>query len=195
MAVHRDTSDSGRYAPEVSGVFGRLFDEHAGELFGYLARRVDPGLAEDLVADTFEVALRQWQRYNPERGSARSWLYGIATNLLRRHARQEQQTVRAMGRLAGAHDVAERADARAAERVDARVAERVDATARVRQLAAALNQLSVGDRDVLLLTAWAQLDTTEVAAALDIPVGTVRSRLHRVRRWIRVHAPVAQRDG
>ena len=70
-----------------------------------------------------------------------------------------------------------------------RVADRLDAAAMAAQLAGALASLSEGDRDVLLLTSWAGLDSTEVADALDIPVGTVRSRLHRVRKWLRANAP------
>jgi RNA polymerase sigma-70 factor (ECF subfamily) len=54
-----------------------------------------------------------------------------------------------------------------------------------RQIAPAIAELSDGDRDVLLLTSWAELTTVEVAEALAIPVGTVRSRLHRIRRQLR----------
>jgi RNA polymerase sigma-70 factor (ECF subfamily) len=88
-----------------------------------------------------------------------------------------------------------RATARAAKRTpaaepshDGRVAERIDAQALAAQLAGALAQLSQGDRDVLLLTSWAGLDSNEVSEALDIPVGTVRSRLHRTRKWLRANA-------
>ncbi|MEU7532462.1 sigma factor-like helix-turn-helix DNA-binding protein, partial [Saccharothrix sp. NPDC042600] len=67
-------------------------------------------------------------------------------------------------------------------------------TARLtRLLAGALAGLDPGDRDVLLLTSWAGLDSNEVAEALGIPVGTVRSRLHRVRRRLRAHAPETDR--
>jgi RNA polymerase sigma-70 factor, ECF subfamily len=70
-----------------------------------------------------------------------------------------------------------------------RVADRLDAATMAARLAGALAELSDGDRDVLLLTSWAGLDSNEVADALDIPVGTVRSRLHRVRKWLRANAP------
>ena len=56
------------------------------------------------------------------------------------------------------------------------------------RLAGALAQLSEADRDVLLLTSWAGLDSNEVADVLGIPVGTVRSRLHRVRKLLRANA-------
>jgi RNA polymerase sigma-70 factor (ECF subfamily) len=68
-----------------------------------------------------------------------------------------------------------------ADRADARVS----AAGVQRHLAAALAGLPAGDRDVLLLIAWADLSYEEVAVALDIPAGTVRSRLHRARRKVR----------
>jgi RNA polymerase sigma-70 factor (ECF subfamily) len=178
-AAMRDRPDLG--GPDVAAAFTQLFDAHAGALRGYLARRIGGAAADDLVADTFLVAIRQRHRYDPSRAAARSWLYGIATGLLRNHLRQELRELRAV--------------ARAGARVEHQpgpepvVADRVDAQVRVGQLAQALARLEPGDRDVLLLTAWAGLDSAEVAAALDIPVGTVRSRLHRVRRWLRANAP------
>ena len=66
-----------------------------------------------------------------------------------------------------------------------RVASAVSAAAAGRQLATALAKLSEGDRHVLLLFAWAELRYEEIATALDIPVGTVRSRLHRARSTVR----------
>ena len=65
------------------------------------------------------------------------------------------------------------------------VADRVSAQAARAQLADALAALAGRDRDVLLLAAWADLSYEEIAAALAIPVGTVRSRLFRARRLIR----------
>ncbi|MQA81327.1 MAG: sigma-70 family RNA polymerase sigma factor [Streptosporangiales bacterium] len=168
-------------------IFERLFDEHSRQLYAYLVRRLGRDHAEDVVADTFEAVLRQWHRYDPDRGTARAWLFGIATNLARRHVRDEQRTLVATARLAADRDGGHTHEFGAVERADAQ--------ARVRQLAGALAELSPGDRDVLLLTAWAQLDTTEVAAALGIPAGTVRSRLHRVRRRVRVHAQAAVEEG
>ena len=114
----------------------------------------------------------------------RSWLYGIATNLLRRQVRQEVRSLQATARSVGHAPGAEASH-------ESRVADRLDAASMAAQLAGALAELSEGDRDVLLLTSWAGLDSTEVAEALDIPVGTVRSRLHRVRKWLRTNAPKA----
>jgi RNA polymerase sigma-70 factor (ECF subfamily) len=171
--------------PEVDATqFGRLFDVYARPLHRYLARRVGQETAHDLVSETFLVALNQRHSYDPRRGAVRSWLYGIATNLLRRQVRQEVRALQATARSAGFGPGQEAGH-------EARVAERLDASAMAVRLAGALAQLSEGDRDVLLLTSWAGLDSTEVADALDIPVGTVRSRLHRVRKWLRANAPKA----
>lgn len=170
--------------PEPAVEFGRLFDAYARPLHRYLARRVGQDAAHDLVSETFLVALNQRHAYDPRRGAVRSWLYGIATNLLRRHVRQEVRGLQAAARSAG-HAPGQEASH------DTRVADRVDAAVLATQLAGALADLSEGDRDVLLLTSWGGLDSGEIADVLDIPVGTVRSRLHRVRKWLRANAPRA----
>jgi RNA polymerase sigma factor (sigma-70 family) len=170
--------------PEPAVEFGRLFDAYARPLHRYLSRRVGAENAQDLVSETFLVALNQRHSYDPRRGAVRSWLYGIATNLLRRQVRQEVRALQAAARSVG-HAPADEASH------ESRVADRLDAATMAAQLADALAELSDGDRDVLLLTSWAGLDSTEIADALDIPVGTVRSRLHRVRKWLRANAPKA----
>lgn len=170
--------------PDLRSVFGRLFDDHAGSLHAYLARRVGDQAADDLVSETFLVALQQRHTYDPTRAGVRPWLYGIASNLLRRHVRQEVRGWRARARMAASDRVQ-------AESPEVRTTERVTAQQQVRQLAGALAALEPGDRDVLLLTSWGHLSSTEVAQALGIPVGTVYSRLHRVRRWLQSHSSVA----
>lgn len=175
-----DRPDPGGGNPAVE--IGRLFDDYAAPLHRYLARRIGAEQAHDLVSETFLVALDRWSGYDPARGAARSWLYGIATNLLRRFVRQEVRRLRATARAVARGAVAEPGH-------DGRVAERVDASVLAGRLAGALAMLADGDRDVLLLTSWAGLDSNEVAEALGIPVGTVRSRLHRVRTWLRATAP------
>lgn len=167
--------------PEPAAEFGRLFDTYAVPLHRYLARRVGQDLAHDLVSETFLVALNRRNTYDPRQAVVRSWLYGIATNLLRHHVRQEVRGLRAHARATAAHP----------DHVvghDALVADRVDAAVLAASLAGALTALSDGDRDVLLLTSWAGLGSTEVAEVLAIPVGTVRSRLHRARKWLRANA-------
>lgn len=171
---------------QLSDTFGRLFDAHARDLHRYLTARIGTTVADDLVAETFLTALRVRGSYDPAHATVRAWLFGIATNLLRHHLRAEQYGLRALARLAPAATPAEDHADRAADRVDAAIS--------VRRLSAAVADLPAGDRDVLLLTSWANLTPAEVAAALGIPAGTVRSRLHRVRRGLRART-AADRTG
>ncbi|WP_020669814.1 RNA polymerase sigma factor [Amycolatopsis nigrescens] len=177
---------SGADRPDLGGadpapVFSHLFDTHAPPLHRYLARRVGSETANDLLSETFLVALRRRDSYKPEAGTVRGWLYGIATNLVRHHTRTELRALKATARMAAEHP--------ATAGPETRVAERVDAQTMAAQLAGALTGLSTEDRDTLLLSAWGGLEPTEVAEALGIPAGTVRSRLHRIRKSLRVGAP------
>ena len=165
-------------AGDPEAVFAGLFDAHAPGLHRYLSRRVG-AVADDLVAETFLAALAGRDGYDQAQADPRAWLYGIATNLLRRHFRQELRRLTATAKASAR-------DTPGSDPGDV-VPDRVDAQVRIGRLALGIAGLAPGDRDVLLLTAWAGLDSTEVAQALGIPVGTVRSRLHRVRRQLRSH--------
>jgi RNA polymerase sigma factor (sigma-70 family) len=156
--------------------FAELYDRHAVPIYRYVSRRLGEPMADDVVADTFLAAFRRRQRYDLDRSDARPWLYGIAANLISKHRRAEVRMLRAYART-GADPVVEGH----ADRTDSRVT----AAAMQRDLAAALASLSAGERDVLLLVAWADLTYEETATALEIPVGTVRSRLNRARRKVR----------
>ncbi|MFC5746871.1 RNA polymerase sigma factor [Actinomadura rugatobispora] len=162
-----------RHEPEL---FAALFDRYHAAIHGYAARRLGPALADDVAAETFLIAFDRRGGYDLDRSDARPWLYGIASNLIARRHRAEVRQYRALAR-AGTDEVAEgHAD---------RVAVRIDAQAARGPLAAALAALADGDRDVLLLVAWAELTVQEAAEALGIPAGTARSRLHRTRKRIR----------
>jgi RNA polymerase sigma factor (sigma-70 family) len=157
--------------------FAALYDRYAAQLYRYAYQRVGAQAAEDLVADTFLAAFAHRDAYDPDRAPARPWLYGILTRKLARHHRTENARYRAFARSAP--------DPEAVDGPADRIAARVTASAARAPLARALRQLSAGDRDVLLLIAWSGLSYDEVAAALDIPLGTVRSRLNRARRKVR----------
>ncbi|MGW7339905.1 RNA polymerase sigma factor [Streptomyces sp. NPDC054808] len=160
--------------------FAALFDRHADAVHRYVARRLGGEVADDLVAETFTTAFQQRHRYDPARGAgddARPWLFGIATNLVGRHRRAEARRFKAMARVPALADHDEPLADRAADRVVARAVRR--------ELAAALAALPARHRDVLLLVAWGDLGYGEAAQALGIPVGTVRSRLHRARGKLR----------
>lgn len=177
--------------PDLAGRSGgaaltRLYDAHARDLHRYLARRLDTAAADDLVAETFLVAWERRARYDPARGAARAWLFGIATNLSRQYARTEAKTLQAMAMDAGRPTVTEAEDDASATRVDA------GRTAR--ELAEGLAALRTEERDVLLLVAWAGLRPVEIAAALELDVGTVRTRLHRARTRLRGHIKKEKED-
>lgn len=156
--------------------FGTLFQRYAPQLTRYVARRLGAGPADDIVADTFLAAFRQRASYDLACSDARPWLYGIATNLIRRHQRNEVRMLRALERT-GIDPVIESF----ADRVDTRVS--VDAVSR--RLAAAIAKLPSAHRDVLLLVTWAELTYDQAGEALGVPAGTVRSRMNRVRSRLR----------
>ncbi|MGW4869545.1 RNA polymerase sigma factor [Streptomyces chartreusis] len=158
---------------EQPELFARLYDRYAPDIHRYAARRLGETAADDITADTFLTAFRIRARYDRTRPSARPWLYGIAANLIGKHRRAEVRALRALARTG--HDPVA---ASWVEDTDSRVAAQGP-------LADALASLSAGDRHVLLLVAWADLTYQEVAEALDLPVGTVRSRLNRARRKVR----------
>jgi RNA polymerase sigma factor (sigma-70 family) len=164
--------------------FAELFHRHSGEIGRYVTRRIGPGIAEDIVAETFLVAFRRRDSYDGSRTDARPWLYGIATNVMRRHRRDEVRALRALERTGSDPVMTESF----ADRVDGQVS----AAETSRLLAPALARLNAGQRDVLLLTAWAGLTLDQIAEVLGIPHGTARSRLNRARTKIRAALAGAQ---
>jgi RNA polymerase sigma factor (sigma-70 family) len=166
------TSDASLIAASLTdgSVFATVFDRHWGAIHRWCVARAGPA-GEDLAAETFRVAFDERARFDPRYPDAGPWLYGIATNLVRRHFRQ---AARGGGPPAG--DEADFTD-------DA--LGRVEARALGRELAAALRAVAGADRDALLLHAWEGLTYSEIAHATGIPVGTVRSRIHRARTQLR----------
>ena len=149
-----------------------LFVAHFGSIYRFAAYRVGRDAALDVAAETFAQALRSAGQLDPER-DARAWLFGVATNVLRHHRRAEERRIRAYAAFAGRH---------AAQGTGPSVEDEGPAKAR---LVEALVGLDARDRETLLLFAWADLSYEEIATALEIPLGTVRSRIHRARRVLR----------
>ncbi|MEU6013146.1 RNA polymerase sigma factor [Streptomyces sp. NPDC047515] len=158
---------------EQPEIFAGLYDRHAPDIHRYAVRRLGEGAADDITAETFLIAFRSRRRYDRTRRSARPWLYGIAANLIGKQRRGEERALRALART-GQDPVAASWSDRCDDRISAQG-----------PLAGALASLSPGDRHVLLLVAWADLGYQEVAEALGVPLGTVRSRLNRARRKVR----------
>jgi RNA polymerase sigma-70 factor (ECF subfamily) len=147
-----------------SRAFEQLFESTFDDVYAYVARRVGPDVGRDLAAETFTRAFAARRKYDSARGEPRAWLFGVAHNLLRRHYRDEERRLRALARV----DVV-----------------RAGAGTEEPRLASALAGLPIEERDVLLLYAWADLSYDQIAESLALPVGTVRSRLHRARGRLR----------
>jgi RNA polymerase sigma-70 factor (ECF subfamily) len=152
--------------------FERCFEENFSVIHRYIARRVGTALADDLAAETFATAFRRRTSFNPVRGSSRSWLFGIATNLIRNHWRAEHHLLTLDAKLINEAEFRE----------DPSISDdRLSVSFASPRIAAALANLNREQREVILLHAWAELEHNEIAAALDVAPGTVRSRLSRAR--------------
>ncbi len=149
-----------------------LFDRHFDDIFAYLRRRLDADSAQELAAETFVIAYRRRTAFDPAFGEPLPWLYGIAANLMRGKRRRERRELRALAR-SGRDPLAVHSDESDA---------RLDAESDAARLAGSLAALSQKHREVIYLYAWAELSYEEIATALRVPVGTVRSRLARCRQ-------------
>lgn len=151
--------------------FERLYAAEAGRLFSFLAYRTgDRSLAEDLVADAFERALRSRRRFDRRRGSEKTWLYAIALNLLRDHARRTAAAERALERHGAPREGAD-ADIARVEHRD--------------QVQRALAFLSPEEREAIALRFGAELTVPEMAEVLGEPLTTVEGRVYRALRKLR----------
>jgi RNA polymerase sigma-70 factor (ECF subfamily) len=168
-AVSTDADYLARSLSEPSA-FEPIFDRHFGAVHRYLHRRAGRELADELTAETFALAFSRRGSCRAS-GSVLPWLYGIATNLLHRYRRTERRQLHAYSR-SGVDRWAVYED-----EADARV----DGSSLDARLAGALAAMRPRERDALLLYALADLSYEEVALALDVPVGTVRTWLHRAR--------------
>jgi RNA polymerase sigma-70 factor (ECF subfamily) len=157
------------------GAFSEIFERHVRPVGGYIRRRVGADAVDDVLSETFLVAFRRRAAFDARADSARPWLLGIATKVVKSHRADEARQWRAF-------QASSSADAVAQEQQHAMADARLDADAAMRRLAPRIAALAARDRDTLLLHAWGDLTYEQIAEALDIPVGTVRSRLNRVRR-------------
>ena len=168
-------------APERAPIVALADFEHCFEVnfvvvHRFIARRVGAALADDLAAETFATAFRRRHSFDPRLGSSRAWLLGIANNLVRGHWRAEQRMLALNSRL--------EAEPASIGR-DAGPEAQMTASGLAPLVARALASLPAEQRDVLLLHAWGGLPDEEVAVALGLPAGTVRSRLWRARSALR----------
>jgi RNA polymerase sigma-70 factor (ECF subfamily) len=159
------------------GAFALVYDRHAAVVYRFLVRRIGGATADGLLGEVFRIAFERRGAFDATRPSARPWLYGIATRVLAKHRRAEARRLRATAELATTRSPRDDPADRVAASIDAR-----DLWPKV---AEAISGLPAGERDALLLFVWEELPYDEIAAALGVPVGTVRSRLNRARTRLR----------
>jgi len=155
------------------GDFERLYSEHAVPLLRFLTYRTGDGvLAEDLVAETFERILRTRWRFDPRRGSEKTWVYTIALSRLRDHGRRRSVESRAIERSVAAAGV------NSASGWEADIADR-------EMLERALASLNADERECIALRYGADLTIPEIARVLREPPTTVHGRIYRALRKLR----------
>ncbi|MFE2970035.1 RNA polymerase sigma factor [Streptomyces sp. NPDC059340] len=161
-----------------SSAFAELFDSYARAVYNHAFRlTADWSTAEDVMAATFLEAWRLRDRVDPDGGSLRPWLLGIATNTARNQYRSNRRYRRAAQAAAAAElSVPDHAED---------VAGQVDDRRRLATALAALAKLRPPEREVIALCLGEGLDYEAAAEALGIAVGTVASRLSRARKKLR----------
>ena len=152
--------------------FGEIYDRYSRRVFGYVVRRVPREDAADLTGEVFLRAFRFRHKFDLERSVALPWLLGIATNVIGEHLRKRTRRIR----------IGLRPDTLTNPPIDDIATDRADAAKAWPALETALRRLKPRDRSVLILFAIEDLSYQEISEALHVPVGTVRSRLHRARR-------------
>ncbi|MFC5727803.1 MULTISPECIES: RNA polymerase sigma factor [Nocardioides] len=158
--------------------FAAIFDRHHRAIHAYVARRAGSQAADDVLAEVFTAAFSQRAEFVSEAGSALPWLYGIARNLTHRHFRSTASAQRAFGMWAALQPDASNTH-------DDEVIAGVDSERRWVAVRDGLAAVASDDREALLLYAWEELSYTEIAEVVGVPVGTVRSRIHRARAALR----------
>lgn len=169
-----------------------VFSEHVDRIYNYCRRRTGSwSVAEDLTSAVFLEVWRCRRRAVELDGSVLPWLYGVATNVCRNHTRSVRRRTRAMARL----ELVEGSGGQLVDSTGDHVAGQLDSDRRLRAMIDRLDELPAADRDVFLLVCWEGLSYPQTAQALGIPVGTVKSRLSRVRRALRLADPDGTGDG
>ncbi len=162
---------------EDQELFAAIFERHYRDIHRFVVAAVGPNDGPDLAAEVFLRAFATRRRYRLTYPSARPWLYGIASNLIRGYYRKQARRGRAHRRIL----VSVESESDPSEEI----LDRVAAEAERPLLASAMSQLRSEDAEVLVLFAVGGLSYAEIAEALGIAEGTVRSRLNRTRAKLR----------
>ena len=185
--------------PLTGAAAARLYDDHVDAVHALLTRRVGPDASGDIVAETFEHALRSWERFDPDRGTERLFLFGSALGALRSHGDAERKHLRILNArsdaasattiidpLVGGHGARTARVVQHASNDDVRDTAGAPPTESGSPLMIAISELPPDDRDILLLSLWESCSQTAIAEALDLSVSVVRSALGRIRRELKI---------
>ena len=169
-----DDAELLRRSVDDSELFEEIFERHYDAILRYGRQRLGHDVGEEIAARTMVIAFDRRAAFDARFRSARPWLFGIATNLIRHHIRDERVHMAALARLPIDPDLD-----------DEDTVDRLDADRRRPLLLKALMELRREDRDAFILLAVSGLTYTEIANALGIAEGTVGSRIHRARHTMR----------
>lgn len=164
--------------------FAAIFDRHYDAIYRFLWGRIGDA-AEDVTAEVFKVAFERREDYDPNYPSSKPWLFGIASRLAKQHLRTRART----------RELRERKTKEPDQQAITGPEQRLNELALSMPVADALTELPERDRDPLLLYVWGDLTYEEIGRSLDLPVGTVRSRIHRARRVLRERLAEDTTDG
>ena len=158
--------------------FEEVYRSNVGLVAAYFARRCrEPHAVADLTSETIVRAAGSFGAFDPRRGSARAWLFGIAAHVWARYCADVAESRDAIGRLAG-HRALESSE------ID-ELAAKIDAQEAGRKLLERCSMLSANERAAIELVDLAELTPKEAAAALGVPRGVLRMRLSRARARVR----------
>jgi RNA polymerase sigma-70 factor (ECF subfamily) len=164
--------DPSATASESDALARALYTAHGAALTAWARRRFgDPHTAEEVVQEVVLAGWRNYDQYDPERGSERAWMFGIARNVAATRHRRDRRHLRSIPTGADLDD----------SRDDTNLARLVDRSL----ISDAVRSLSADHRTVLIAAYWERMTTKEIAERLGIPDGTVKSRLHYAMRMLR----------
>jgi RNA polymerase sigma-70 factor (ECF subfamily) len=168
---------------DAAAAFERLYRANVEAVTSYFARRTaDPHVVADLTADTFVTVITSFGSFDPAKGTARAWLFGIARHVYAAHCEASGQHQDRLQRLAGRRELAP-------DQIE-ELLDRIDAERAGRDLVTGLSSLSDRDRALVELVDITGLRPKEAAAVLGVTPGAVRMRLMRARSQLRKHAKI-----
>lgn len=170
-------------APVTPERFGELFEQHADSVYNFCFRRLaDWAMAEDMTSAVFLEAWRRRDRVDLTEQPPLPWLLGVANNLMRNHRRSLRRARAALERFHASASTPDFGD---------ELTDRLDAERRMRAVQERIGALAPHERETLELCVWAELSYADAALALEVPVGTVRSRLSRALLLLPIGATLA----